>query len=392
VGKIVFFLPDVVGGVASVVNNILQYAPDGSNVDVIAYSDSRISRKTLDPMLYAGSFSRFIYNGDDSNFFTAKRLFRQTPSDLACIVATDVPELKMVQRLRLNKPVVYIVLGDFGHYYDLALHNEGIIDSYIAISREIENRLIHLLPHRRQDIHLAYAPTPAVPVKRTPAGNTDPLRIIYVARLEEGKNPLILPRIDALLKTNGIEVQWTVVGDGPLRAQLETAIGDAENFTLTGFLSSADLSRQYTSHDIFMLPSEYEGLPVSLIEAMKTGLTPIVSDLPGGIREVVEPGIDGFLCPPSDEKAFAAAIRRLHEDRGLLEHLSAKAEAFADLIFDPGKCANRYWNVIDEAVKAAPRRKKHIIRRNGALDREWLPNIVVRLLRKVQYRNPIKSE
>ena len=388
--KIVFFLPDVVGGVASVVNNILQYAPDRSNVNVVAYSDSRIPRKTLDPMLYAGGFSRFVYHGDDSNFFTAKHLFRATPPDMSCIVATDVLELKMVQRLRLNIPVVYIVLGDFEHYYDLALHNEGIIDSYIAISREIENRLIHLLPHRRQDIRLAYAPTPAVPVRRKTTGG--PLRIIYVARLEEGKDPLLLPRIDALLKADGIDVRWTVVGDGPLRADLEKAIGDAHNFTLAGFLSSAELSRQYTGHDIFLLPSLHEGLPVSLIEAMKTGLTPIVSDLPGGIREVVEPGIDGFLCPPSDAHAFATAVQRLHRDRILLENLSARAEAFAAQIFDPERCAGAYWQTIADTVGSAPRKKDHIIRRNGTLDRQWLPNIVVRLLRKVQHRNPIKSE
>lgn len=388
--KIVFFLPDVVGGVASVVNNILQYAPDRSNVNVVAYSDSRIPRKTLDPMLYAGNFSRFVYHGDDSNFFTAKHLFRATPPGMCCIVATDGLELKMVQRLRLNIPVVYIVLGDFEHYYDLALQNEGIIDSYIAISREIENRLIHLLPHRRQDIRLAYAPTPAVPVRRKMTGDT--LRIIYVARLEEGKDPLLLPRIDALLKADGIDVKWTVVGDGPLRADLETAIGDAGNFNLTGFLSNAELSRQYTDHDIFLLPSRHEGLPVSLIEAMKTGLTPIVSDLPGGIREIVEPGIDGFLCPPDNEHAFAAAVQRLHRDHNLLGNLSSRAEAFANQIFDPERCAGAYWKVIDDTAGSAPRQKHHIIRRNGALDREWLPNIVVRLLRKVQYRNPIKSE
>jgi glycosyltransferase involved in cell wall biosynthesis len=257
-----------------------------------------------------------------------------------------------------------------------------VIDRYIAISREILDKLLALLPHRKDQIRLAYFSTPAVPVRRA-AGATGRLKLIYVSRLEDGKNPLMLPQINRLLKAEGLEVEWTIVGDGPLRAELEKEIGNNANFRLAGFLSATELSREYRRHDIFILPSGHEGIPVSLIEAMKTGLAPIVSDISGGIREIVTNGNNGFLCPLGDAAAFAATIGKLNADRGLLEAVCSMAADFADKTFDPASCAERYWSVIREAeVTAGP--KDFSAAPPGMLDSRWLPNPVVRLIRTIQ--------
>jgi glycosyltransferase involved in cell wall biosynthesis len=381
VNRNVFFLPNVVGGVSSVINNILGFTPQLKGTNVIAYSDSRDQRKKIDNFNENAVISRFTYHSIDNIYYTTRRMFAFAPADLSCIVATDILELIMVQRMRIEKPVVYIVMGDFKHYYDTAVVHGGVVDIFVAISKEIYDKLVDLLPHRKKDIRLAYFPTPEIKIKRQ---RTDSpfLRIIYVSRLEDVKNPLMLPLIDGILKGKGIGVEWTIVGDGPLRADLEKAIGDAPNFKLTGFLSSAGLAQAYTRHDIFLLPSANEGIPVSLIEAMKTGLVPVVSDITGGIREIVEDDRNGWLCPPDDATAFAARIERLHHDRSLVENISSNAIRYAEKLFDPRACSTLYWNIIDEASRSE-RPKVYNPAKPGFLDRNWLPNKVVRFIRNL---------
>jgi glycosyltransferase involved in cell wall biosynthesis len=382
VERVAIFLPDVVGGVSSVINNLLEFVPERQTTNVIAYSDSSIQRKKIDGVNEKAAFSRFVYDSRDNIYFTARRMLGLAPAGLTCLIATDLPELRMVQCMRVAKPVVFIVMGDFKHYYDTAILHEGVIDTFIAISKEIYAKLFDLLPHRRKDIRLVYFPTPRVTVKR--AGTDSPvIKIIYVSRLEEGKNPLMLPRIDGFLKENGIRVEWTVVGDGPLRPELEAGIGDADNFTLTGFLSSKELGQAYTRQDIFLLPSAYEGIPVSLIEAMKTGLVPIVSDITGGIREIVGNGVNGYLCPLDDANAFARCVQQLHDNRSLYEGLASNALQLADRLFDPVGCSGEYWNIIKETA-GTTRPKTYHPAKTGFLDKDWMPNKLVRLLRNVR--------
>jgi len=378
----VFFLPDAIGGVYSVVNNLLRHVPDPEKVNVIAYSNKCVRREQIGSVDNNVRLTKFSYHCKDNIYHTVHGMGDLIRGYQGSIIATDMPELQMVEFLGLNNPLVFIVLGDFDHYYSIATLHEGIIDRYIAISKEIYDRLISLLPHRAKDIQLAYFPTPEVGEKRI-ASSGDSLRVIYVSRLEERKNPLILPAIDALLKRKGVRVEVTVVGDGPLRGELEKEIAGADNFRLTGFLNNHDLHTLYRDNDVFLMTSASEGLPVSLIEAMKTGLVPVVSDIPGGIREIVEDGGTGYLVDPSDVEKFAGRIEMLARDKALYNNLSANAVEFADKTFHPARCSQVYWDIISDASRTG-RTKKHSPASPGALDKKWLPNSVVRLLRSAK--------
>ena len=108
-----------------------------------------------------------------------------------------------------------------------------------------------------------------------------------------------------------------IVGDGPLRRQLEAesrALGVAEAVDFLGYQS--DLSTVYAALDVFVLPSRYEGVPLALLEAMALGV-PCVASRVAGIREVVEDGATGLLVDSADPAALAAAILRLFSDAGL---------------------------------------------------------------------------
>ena len=74
--------------------------------------------------------------------------------------------------------------------------------------------------------------------------------------------------------------------------------------------------------DIFVLPSHFEGLPMSVIEAMLTGLPVVASDIRGP-REQVVPEVTGLLVPVADPRALASALRRLAEDATLRARMGA---------------------------------------------------------------------
>lgn len=85
-------------------------------------------------------------------------------------------------------------------------------------------------------------------------------------------------------------IQFTWIGDGELRNELTS-----ENIKITGWLERQDVLKELNKNDIFILPSLWEGLPISLLEAMYMKKICIVSDVIGN-RDVIKDGINGFVC------------------------------------------------------------------------------------------------
>ena len=378
---VLFFLIDVTGGVASVISNIVQFANiNKSNVNIIACRDKRDVRNTMIfPPAIAGIVKPFQHNSRRNFYYTVRRLKKTITAETATIVATDSLELEMMQLLRIDQKLIFIVMGDFDHYYGLAKKHSSIINGFIAISNEIFEHLQTLLPERKKDIHLAYFPTPVVNIPKSKK-QEGVIKIIFAARLDKGKNPLLLFRADEILRKNGISVQWTIVGDGELANDCRQMAAESKNFSFTGTVSNLELHQLYLQHDIFIMPSKSEGLPVSLIEAMKTGLVPVISDIPGGVREIVKDGRNGLLCEFDNEKEFAASIEKLATDPIYYEDLAAHAKQTATGQFDPYKNSNHYFDLIKEIVFV--KGQKQFIKFNyNKLDKPWFPNFLVQWVR-----------
>lgn len=116
------------------------------------------------------------------------------------------------------------------------------------------------------------------------------------------------------LLTQRLDIHFLIVGDGQLRAELETraaALGIAERVTFAGL--QTDVRPFLEAMDLFLISSEHEGLPLALLEAMAMRL-PVVATAVGGIPEVVEPGVSGMLVPFGDPAALAAAAAELLAD------------------------------------------------------------------------------
>lgn len=144
-----------------------------------------------------------------------------------------------------------------------------------------------------------------------PARPALPCRVLFVGRLVPEKGPTVL--LQAVARTDPGRLQVRIVGDGPLRADLQREVetlGLSDRVELVGPLGQDDLPQQYAWADVFALPSFAEGLPVVLMEAMAAGCSVVTTTI-AGIPELVEPGVTGVLVPPGRDDLLAAALERL---------------------------------------------------------------------------------
>lgn len=106
-------------------------------------------------------------------------------------------------------------------------------------------------------------------------------------------------------------VHLTILGDGVQRGELEAKIEEnhlQEKITLAGLVG--DVEKYLASADIYVASSTYEGLPLTVLEAMASGL-PVISTDVGGISEVVKDGENGILVSPGDEIGYVNALKNL---------------------------------------------------------------------------------
>ena len=132
------------------------------------------------------------------------------------------------------------------------------------------------------------------------------IQLVYVARMEKEKRPEIVIHIIKALKEKGLNAHLKMIGDGALRRNLEKLANDLgleKNVHFYGKIIDRDeLFDLYRSSDIFVFSSiKGEGLPLVLMEAISQGL-PIVAAYFGGIEEIVEDGVNGFLVYASGPK------------------------------------------------------------------------------------------
>jgi glycosyltransferase involved in cell wall biosynthesis len=126
-----------------------------------------------------------------------------------------------------------------------------------------------------------------------------------VAALRPEKNHMLFLRTADLVRNKLPEAHFLIVGDGPERARLEHAAREArfgENMRFLG--TRGDIPEILGALDLFALTSHNEANPVSILEALATGV-PVVSTRVGSVAESVEPGVTGFLAEPGDAEELA---------------------------------------------------------------------------------------
>jgi glycosyltransferase involved in cell wall biosynthesis len=249
---------------------------------------------------------------------------------------------------------------------NLILSSAKVFDRIVAISDEICREIkAHGIP----DQSVIRIPN-SVDVAHFQPGRNGRGRgggnICFIGRLaaEKGVDYLIKAMGKVKKEVGGIKL--FLVGDGPLRRELEDLSRHLNLMDNTVFVGHADaVLTYYQGADIFVLPSLSEGLPLSLLEALSCGL-PVVATAVGGSREILDPkheeapiprsayriGECGLLVNPEDIEGLADAVLRLINDRVLSDSLSKKARSCAQQRYGVDKVIGDYRKLYSELEQA----------------------------------------
>ena len=172
------------------------------------------------------------------------------------------------------------------------------------------------------------------------------MTFLYVGRLDPEKGTDVLLRAWARVEPSG-SARLQIVGTGTLDSSLRrltTELG-LTRVTFEGFVRQSDLLGCYGRADVFVFPSLSDPWGLVINEAMASGLPVITTSAPGGARELVKNGENGFIVLPGDADALAAAMSKLGGDPGLRQRMgrsssqivqkfspSAWAEAVAEMV------------------------------------------------------------
>lgn len=161
-------------------------------------------------------------------------------------------------------------------------------------------------------------------VKKDYQKGSSALKVIHVGRFQDQKNHFCI--IDAIKKVTAqkIPIEVYFYGEGPLQDDCEKYV---KTLNLQNYVHFCGVSDNIYPHlrdaDVFILPSKYEGMPITLIEAMGTGL-PIVCSAVGGMPDMIRDGVNGILINPNSDE-LAAALIKFHRDEIIREQCGKQA-------------------------------------------------------------------
>ncbi|SIO67373.1 Glycosyltransferase involved in cell wall bisynthesis [Singulisphaera sp. GP187] len=162
----------------------------------------------------------------------------------------------------------------------------------------------------------------------------------YVSRLAVEKNVAYLVEAFERVAAARPHARFLLVGDGPARADLESKIGGQARFV--GYRSGDDLADHYAAADVFAFSSLTETFGNVILEAMASGL-PVVALRAGGVGNIVQPGVNGFLLEPDQSpEQFAETLIELVDDVALRQRLAQSARAFA---------VGKSWDAVMELLR-----------------------------------------
>jgi glycosyltransferase involved in cell wall biosynthesis len=187
----------------------------------------------------------------------------------------------------------------------------------------------------------------------TPGVPSDNTSILYTGRLSWSKGLTDLVKSAKLILDQQPDTSFRLAGEGTLKTELKRMVGDiglSGKFTFLGNLDLRQLIKCYQAATVFVLPSYYEGLPTSLLEAMACGV-PVVTTNVGSIPEIVQNNQNGIIVPKGDPRAIAEAVLNLLKDKQKRLRIGRAARKTVELRYDWNKLVDRLIGYYKEPSK-----------------------------------------
>jgi glycosyltransferase involved in cell wall biosynthesis len=272
-----------------------------------------------------------------------------------------------------NVGVVGIAHSDDVEHYEHVDRLGRYWDRIVAVSKFIETEIVDLNPGLASKTSTIYYGVPFDEqaarrhVEARDYSADQPLVLTYTGRLVvQQKNIMAYTELAERLMEAGVPFRMNLVGDGShyeiLRAKLGGLI-DAGIVNLPGRQTPAEVSEILHKTDVFTLLSDFEGLPLSMLEGMAIGVIPVIRDMKSGIREVVETGVSGYITPRHSIGAMVKVLKELQASPRQRKKMShAVVDSFIRHRLSQSDMADSYQALFEGVFAQLRDRKKPRVR------------------------------
>jgi len=250
-------------------------------------------------------------------------------------------------------PVVGVFHSDAPYCHAMARrfvagHKRDSFHVAVCVSDTLRATVARNNPHRIEILRIPCgAPVPPS-VERVPSAR---LRVLYVGRIaNQAKRAVDVAKAFCLASRTVPGTSFTLVGAGPDEAELksfifESGAGDSVHFL--GAVPPENIPAILERHDVIVLLSDYEGMPVALMEGMAHGLVPVCLAEKSGINELIVHGRNGLIVNDRADD-FVAALQRLQAEPFLLKQLSIAARQTVQAEYASDLNHGRWAQLLDE--------------------------------------------
>jgi glycosyltransferase involved in cell wall biosynthesis len=379
---LVFIFTDCIGGVSSFNRNIINNANLKKEciISVVLLRAMEDKRPVFSDMILADNITHFVFSTLDNQYYVSKKLHKIIGNDAGCIITDNYLPLNAVGIFGSPKQVIFLIHDFF--YIQWAVQYQKLIDAAVMHSSFFRDVLLtaSAAAYQSKSFYIPYGVTlPAKEVLKVPQQK---IRLVFLGRLVEEKGVFLLQEINEILQQNNLSVQWTIIGQGPLKSRLQEYWNDKEYASFVEASTTDEVYSILEEQDVLVFPSWFEGTPVAIMEALSRGVIPVVSDLPGGTRDMVEEGL-GFRCKVNDALDFARSIIFLADNSADMAKMQYNCLVKARERYDIIKAADAYFTFfLDKAGTVSS--KKPAVYTLSKLDKKIFPAFLVRALRKMK--------
>jgi len=265
--------------------------------------------------------------------------------------------------LLFRKPMITVFRGEDVRNLDGGLQTIivwvalRVSDAVVLVSKDMKAPLVKHFPRFESKLRVIPNGVESVYLDANIAAENNSeneLKVLTVASLIPRKNIITLIKAFAYLKKTlrtSVKIKLDIVGDGELRselADLTSREGLGSDVRFHGMLAPNKLVKMFSTTQLFVLPSLYEGRPNVVVEAMAAGCCVLVSDI-GGCTELVSNGVNGLVFPAMDEKILGEKIEEVASDSSLRSCLGKSARQYViDHKLTWEGCADQYYHLFGE--------------------------------------------
>ena len=222
-------------------------------------------------------------------------------------------------------------------------HKSFRLDGMICVSKELEKQL--LKSKNAQKVKIKRIPYGVIiPDSKVKRDDTS-LRVIYVGRLAEQQKRISKVTRSFCKMTQKIKgVEAIIYGGGPDKINVENMLNVQQKttaVTLGGNIPPKQMTDKLLKAHVIVLLSDFEGLPISVLEAMACGVVPVCLDMRSGITELIENGKTGYIVDDRNEH-FIKTIKKLKADNQIWEQMSLNAKQLINENFSLEISCNSY--------------------------------------------------